>query len=165
MRWLFLGMRILSCLGFFLLIMHVISAQETMDSLRNASDKGQQLFDGGFHTKPALKREPLRDNDDPVVDQQPTFPGGESALLAFLAKELHSPDSLSVGPGRTKVLVGFVVKADGSLYDAHVLRRVHPLLEEEAMRVVRAMPAWIPARKDGVPVQCGVVLPIIFSPR
>ena len=60
------------------------------------------------------------------------------------------------------VFVRFIIKPDGSLTDVKVLRPVHPLLDAEALRVVREMPRWKPGRQDGKPVRVFYSVPVEF---
>lgn len=61
-----------------------------------------------------------------------------------------------------RVVISFVVKADGSLTDIKVIRELHPRLAEEALRVVKAMPKWKPGRKNGVPTAMTFTIPVTF---
>ncbi len=104
--------------------------------------------------------------DEPVyavADQMPAFPGGPSALRAYLIKHFEFPnaamDAVLDGP----VLVSFVVAKDGALQNAHVVRGQHPALDEEALRLVRAMPSWVPGQQRSVPVNVLYSMPIRFS--
>ena len=59
-------------------------------------------------------------------------------------------------------MVCFVVDKDGTVSDAHVHQSVHPLLDEEALRVVMKSPKWKPAKKDGEPVKVSYTMPVMF---
>jgi protein TonB len=97
------------------------------------------------------------------VEELPTYPGGFSKLYAFLEANLQYPkvckDSLIEG----RVVCQFVVGKDGSIRDVKVIRSAHPLLDAEAIRVIKMMPKWIPGKKAGLPVAYKLSLPIAFS--
>lgn len=83
----------------------------------------------------------------------PSFPGGEEALKNYVAANTKYPEIDKENGVEGIVVVGFIVATDGSLKDLKVLKFVDPDLEKEALRVVGGMPAWIPAEKDGSPVE------------
>ena len=98
-----------------------------------------------------------------VVEKMPEFAGGQAALLRYLQKHLRYPSSaLAAGMGG-RVFMSFVVGADGSISDVTILKGLGYGLDEEAQRVVRQMPAWVPGyqSKHAVPVR--FTLPITFA--
>lgn len=97
-----------------------------------------------------------------VVEQNPAFPGGDKALMAFLTKNLKYPASAQENGIQGRVLVQFVVNKDGSIVDPKILRSVDPALDKEAMRVVSAMPKWTPGRQRGKNVRVRFTLPVTF---
>ena len=84
-------------------------------------------------------------------NSQPSYPGGEEALRNYLSENIQYPPMAAEMGIEGVVTVEFMVKADGSIGDAKIVRMVDPDLEEEALRVVMNMPRWNPASKDGVP--------------
>lgn len=96
------------------------------------------------------------------VMKKAEFPGGMKELQAFLSNNLVYPkEAISAGiEGR--VIVFFVVGRDGSIRDIEVKRASHPLLDAEAVRVVKSMPRWKPAENNGKPVASYYTLPISF---
>jgi TonB family protein len=96
------------------------------------------------------------------VDRKPSFPGGEKALKAYISKQLVCPPVMSIEPIDGTVLVYFVVMEDGSLSDIKVVKKIHPDLDKEAVRVVQSMPRWEPGLVDGKPVAVPYVLPVRF---
>lgn len=103
--------------------------------------------------------------DEPIIavpEFFPEFPGGTEALFKYFRQNLRYPDQeRRLGIGGT-VFVGFVVEKDGSISQVHVSRGVSPGLNEEAMRVVRNMPNWIPGRMGIHPVRVSYTVPISF---
>jgi len=98
-----------------------------------------------------------------VVEQMPEFPGGESALPAFLGKEIKYPDEAIKNGIQGKVYVTFVVGSDGSVKNAKIARGVDPLLDAEAIRVVNEMPKWKPGKQSGKDVAVQFTIPINFK--
>lgn len=97
-----------------------------------------------------------------VVEQNPSFPGGDKALMAYLTKNLKYPASAQENNIQGRVLVQFVVNKDGSIVDPKVLRSVDPALDKEAMRVVSSMPKWTPGKQRGKNVRVRFTLPVTF---
>lgn len=95
-------------------------------------------------------------------NSQPSYPGGEEALRNYLSENIQYPPMAAEMGIEGVVTVEFMVKADGSIGDAKIVRMVDPDLEEEALRVVMNMPRWNPASKDGVPTDAWFSLPIKF---
>lgn len=99
---------------------------------------------------------------DSTLESMPSFPGGKAALFQFLSKTIKYPVSAEEKIIQGRVIVGFYVEADGMLTDIKVKKSVDPSLDEEAVRVVKSMPKWIPGKKDGVPVKIEYTLPVTF---
>ena len=97
------------------------------------------------------------------VEQMPQFPGGEQALLQFLVKNINYPLNAVRQGIQGWVVLRFVVEPDGSITDVEVMKSVDPLLDKEAIRVVKKMPKWIPGRQNGQPVRVYCSLPVGFS--
>ena len=96
------------------------------------------------------------------ANDKPEFPGGETALQKFLAENIQYPEISKENGVEGIVEVGFLVEVNGSLKDIKVLKYVDPDLEKEALRVVSMMPAWIPAEKDGNPVEAPAQVGVPF---
>lgn len=98
-----------------------------------------------------------------VVDEIPEFPGGMKKLVEFLGNNMKYPRISRDNGSQGRVLVRFVVNADGSIQDAEILRSSGDMyLDEEALRLVAIMPKWIPGREKGKPVRARFVLPVNF---
>ena len=94
----------------------------------------------------------------------PIFPNGEAALFQYLGENIKFPagafgDRMMGG----KVMVAFVVNEDGSLSNVKVKRGFGAGFNEEAIRVVKAMPKWIPATRNGQPIKYDYVQPVRFA--
>lgn len=97
-----------------------------------------------------------------IVEDQPSFPGGDAALMQYLTNNLRYPTMAREAGIQGTVFVTFVVERDGSITDVRVLRGVGGGLDEEAVRVVRNMPRWTPGRQRGQAVRVQFNLPIRF---
>ena len=97
-----------------------------------------------------------------VVDQMPSFTGGQDALNLFLANNVKYPVAAAENGIQGCVRVGFIVECDGSLSNVKVERSVDPALDKEAVRVVKAMPKWQPGKAKGSTVRVKFTVPIVF---
>jgi periplasmic protein TonB len=98
-----------------------------------------------------------------VVEDQPSFPGGEEARLKFLRDNIRYPQMAREAGIQGTVFVTFVVERDGSVTDVRVVRGIGGGADEEAVRVVRNMPRWNPGRQRGQPVRVQFNMPIRFQ--
>lgn len=96
------------------------------------------------------------------VEQMPSFPGGDVALMQYLSKNIKYPPVAEEMGIQGRVICTFVVERDGSVSDIRIARSVDPSLDKEAMRVVSAMPKWIPGRQNGQMVRVKYTLPVTF---
>lgn len=97
-----------------------------------------------------------------VVEDQPSFPGGEEARIRYLQENLRYPQMAREAGIQGTVFVTFVVERDGSVTDVRVIRGIGGGCDEEAVRVVRNMPRWQPGRQRGQPVRVQFNMPIRF---
>lgn len=97
------------------------------------------------------------------VEEMPEFPGGEAALLEFMVKNITYPEQAKKDTIQGKVYATFVVDAAGKVGDVKVVRGVHPLLDQEAVRVIGLMPLWKPGKQKGIPVKVAYTIPVMFS--
>jgi protein TonB len=98
-----------------------------------------------------------------VVEQMPSFPGGNSALMQYLSSNVRYPVVAQENGVQGRVVVSFVVEKDGSITDVNVVRGVDPSLDKEAARVVRSMPNWIPGKQNGSAVRVKYNVPVSFK--
>ena len=96
------------------------------------------------------------------VEQMPEYPGGMPAMIEFLQTNIKYPEDAVKQKVEGRVMVQFVVETDGSISDVHVAKQVFPSLDAEAIRVVQAMPKWVPGREKGKVVRVKYNLPIVF---
>jgi len=98
-----------------------------------------------------------------VVEQMPSFPGGDKALIEYLSNNIKYPVVAQENGVQGRVVVSFVVEKDGSITDVKVVRSVDPSLDKEAARVVKSMPRWIPGKQNGSAVRVKYNVPVSFK--
>ena len=98
-----------------------------------------------------------------VCEQMPTFPGGDAALMKYLAENVKYPALAIKAQEQGRVVVSFTVEKDGAISDVKVARSVTPSLDAEAVRVVKAMPKWTPGKQDGQLVRVRYNVPVSFK--
>jgi protein TonB len=98
-----------------------------------------------------------------AVEQMPEYPGGVAALQKFFQKEIKYPEIARKAGVEGKVFVQFVVGNDGAIRDIEVVRGIGGGCDEEAIRVIKAMPKWIPGKQNGRPVSVRFALPVVFK--
>lgn len=97
-----------------------------------------------------------------AVDEQAEFTGGMEGMKQFLKENFNYPAKAWKKKIQGKVFVKFIVEKDGTLSGIEVLKGVHSLLDQEAIRLVSISPPWIPGRQSGKIVRSQFVLPINF---
>ena len=120
-----------------------------------------------LRAKEVLVTEPVKPKEEEtkiftVVEQMPSFPGGTGALMQYLSKNIKYPPVAEEMGIQGRVICTFVVERDGSVSDIRIARSVDPSLDKEAVRVVSAMPRWIPGRQNGQMVRVKYTLPVTF---
>ena len=108
----------------------------------------------------------IRNNNDSIyqiVDEMPQYPGGEKAMMEYVAKNVKYPQEAKDKEIQGRVFVSFVVEKDGSVSTVKVLRGIGGGCDEEAVRVVSSMPKWKPGIKDGKPVRVSYMMPLNFK--
>lgn len=98
-----------------------------------------------------------------VIDKMPAFPGGEEGVLDFIGTHIRYPKSARHQGISGRVFVNFVVEPDGKITNVKVLKGIGGGCDEEAVRVVKMMPNWIPGEKDGKKVRVSYTIPINFA--
>lgn len=97
-----------------------------------------------------------------VVEEQPEFPGGNTAMMKFLSDNIKYPVIAQENGIQGRVITNFVVERDGSITDVQVVRGVDPSLDKEAIRVIQSMPRWKAGRQRGSAVRVRFTLPVVF---
>lgn len=146
-------------------IMQTNTAIGALD-VKGNSDQGEILkVTQRVETEPVKAEAPKPEVENKVfdvVEQMPSFPGGQSALMSYLANNIKYPVVAQENGVQGRVVVSFVVERDGSITDVQVVRSVDPSLDREAQRVVRSMPKWIPGKQNGQAVRAKYNVPVSF---
>lgn len=98
-----------------------------------------------------------------VVEEMPEFPGGVAKMNEYLSNSIVYPEYAVENNIEGRVVVEFVVNTDGTITDTQIKQSVHELLDNEALRIVKAMPRWKPAKLKGKLVRVKYTLPINFN--
>ena len=106
---------------------------------------------------------PDKDGVYQIVDEMPQYPGGEAAMMDYVAQNVVYPKEAQEKGISGRVFVGFIVEKDGSVSEVKVLRGIGGGCDEEAVRVIKAMPKWKPGKMKGKPVRVSYMMPIIFK--
>lgn len=118
----------------------------------------QRVADEPVQPKPEVEKKIFE-----VVEQQPSFPGGQGALMAYLRDHINYPAVAQENGVQGRVVLQFVVEPNGSISGVKVVRGVDPSLDKEAVRVVNGMPNWIPGKQNGQAVRVRFTLPVQFK--
>ncbi len=111
---------------------------------------------------PKPKQEEVTEEIFVVVEKQPEFPGGNTAMMKFLSDNIKYPIIAQENGIQGRVITNFVVERDGSITDVQVVRGVDPSLDKEAVRVIQSMPKWTPGKQRGSTVRVRFTLPVVF---
>ncbi len=111
-----------------------------------------------------VKEEVVEEEIFTIVESMPEFPGGgQEALFKYLNSEMKYPQVAKENGIQGTVFVNFVVGNNGKIRDVKILRGVNKMLDDEAVRVVKAMPSWTPGKQRGKAVSVSYNLPIKFT--
>ena len=98
-----------------------------------------------------------------IVEEMPSFPGGEGKLMEYVAKNIKYPQIARETGIQGRVFVGFVVEPDGSISNVKLLRGIGGGCDEEAMRVIKSLPKWKPGKQRGKPMRVSYQIPVLFK--
>ena len=98
-----------------------------------------------------------------IVEEMPSFPGGEAKLMEYVAKNIKYPQIARETGIQGRVFVGFVVEPDGSISNVKLLRGIGGGCDEEAMRVIKSLPKWKPGKQRGKAVRVSYQIPVFFK--
>ena len=104
--------------------------------------------------------------NDKVLEKaevMPEYPGGDQAMMDFVAKNVQYPQEARDKEISGRVLVSFIVEKDGSIAEVKVVKGIGGGCDEEAVRVVKAMPKWKPGKDKGKPVRVSYMMPFTFK--
>jgi len=142
-----------------------VAAEKTQEGDPNAEEVivAPEETSGPTKVEVAVEAPPKDDQVFTVVEQQPEFNGGMSALNQYLSKNIRYPAAAQRANVSGRVFVSFIVNTDGSIQDVQVLKGLGFGTDEEATRVVKSMPKWRPGKQSGRPVRVKYNLPINFQ--
>lgn len=115
------------------------------------------------HDRLPVKEEERSPEVHTVVEQMPVFPGGVSALLAYVARHTKYPAQAIRDRVQGIVQLRFVVLENGRIGDVQIIKSLEPHCDAEAKRVVKTLPRFIPGRQGGKAVRVWYTLPIRFQ--
>ena len=128
--------------------------------VKGNDEKGKDIAD----VKQTITQEKVEeDHVYQVIEQMPQYPGGESELMSYIAKNLKYPVIAQENGIQGKVILRFVVSKSGAVDKIEVVRSLDPACDKEAVRVVRTLQRWIPGKQNGVNVSVYYTLPIAFK--
>lgn len=117
--------------------------------------------------EPVVNPDPVIPQDESTpritVEEMPVFPGGDIALLKYIASTIKYPEDAVTNGIQGRVTIKFVVASDGSVKNVTVLGGIHPSLDEEAVRVVSSLPKWKPGKQNGKAVPVFFSVPVNFK--
>ena len=123
---------------------------------------GKEPAQQDAHPQKAKSEKKNSDTVFTVVEEMPSFKGGDQALMAYLGKSIKYPAIAQENGIQGRVLVSYVISPEGKIMSPEILRGVDPSLDAEALRIVREMPDWNPGKQRGKAVAVKYVLPITF---
>lgn len=106
------------------------------------------------------------DDSTEIMDEKnrdAQFQDGKTALLRYIYQNIHYPPAALKQRINGRVICSFIVNEDGSLSDVTLIQGVYIFLDDEVLRVIRSMPQWKPAMKDGKPVKIKYIMPVVFK--
>ncbi len=138
--------------------MQLMTADEAQDEVKNTDV---------LEVAPDIKEEVKTDDREEkifiVVEEDPSFPGGEAALYKYISEHIIYPEVAKENNIEGKVILKFCVTSTGSISQVMVLKGVDPELDAEAVRVVKTLPAFKPGKQGGQPVPVWYIMPIKFQ--
>ncbi len=160
-----------------------VESEEQSDNKKEENEVGKQDIDIAF--KPNLELQdihpveesedtisekiterivnPLLQTDGLIVDSIPHYPTGLRGFMRWLdVSVVYPPACVRRHIGGT-VEVAFIVETDGSISDIRILKKADEMLNHEALRVMRTMSKWVPAKKNGKHIKAQVTIPIVFE--
>jgi TonB family protein len=142
---------IITLLAFSLSSLNVAGQKSTSDKKETtqASEKGKaaMMTDGAYQ----------------VVDVMPEFPGGDEALLKYIADSTRYPKEAKEKGIQGKVIARFMIKKDGSVSNVSIPKGVNTLLDNEAIRVIKTLPSFTPGKLNGKKVPVWYMIPISYT--
>lgn len=137
---------------------------QTKVAISIADVKGNDEVNGKdiAELKQVIVQAPAEEQVFDMVEQMPQFPGGMAELMKFIGEHMKYPTVAQENGVQGRVVCQFVVGKDGQVRDVKVMKTLDPYCDKEAMRVILAMPRWIPGKQNGQAVAVKYTVPITF---
>ncbi len=116
----------------------------------------------------SLSKTPTMAGGDTIwteVDQMPVFPGGDEALLKYIAENVKYPDAAKKDGTQGRVIVRFLISSRGNVTNCEIIKSVSKEIDAESLRVVQSLPDFEPGKVDGKVVAVWYMVPITFALR
>lgn len=117
----------------------------------------------GYGSNEADKATDSSDQVFAMVEKMPEFPGGQNGIINYLQKTMQYPKDAQEKGLQGRVICSFIIEKDGSITNAEVMQGIEPSLDQEALRVVNAMPKWSPGMQRGKAVRVKYTVPLTFT--
>lgn len=135
-----------------------------VDSIIKFYENGQKeflyIYDRTSHKR--IKEFYYKEDGSESIVRMPELPNGQS-VKDYINSKLRYPESLRRENVEGEVTIGFSIKEDGSVDEIEILNKSNPSFEREAIRIIKSMPKWKPATKDGKPMSFGMRIPVFFK--
>lgn len=122
--------------------------------------------ESGLAVNKSAYKENYQDNGQvfAVAEQMPEYPGGKDAMFQYIKDNLHYPQSVKDDGIQGRAICQFVVNTDGTICCAEIAKSSgNALLDYEAIRLIKNMPAWTPGTQNGIPIRVKYIIPITFK--
>ncbi|WP_321425640.1 TonB family protein [uncultured Bacteroides sp.] len=143
-----------------------VTGQFTKDitgSTKDEVSKETELYSSAPITQANDSTKPKKEDIYTAVEVMPQFPGGDKALLKYIASNLKYPVQSQENKTEGKVYIRFIVTEKGNITKATVMRSLDQYCNAEALRVIKGMPKWTPGKQNGKNVSVYYVIPIMFK--
>ena len=138
-----------------------------LDRLTDSQGSAPSTTDNEQTDEQAVSQVAVDNDDNPlnfrIVEQLPEFPGGMVAFVQWLTQNLNYPVIAQRQNIEGKVVISFIINKDGTIVDSKIAKSAHPLLDKEAMRLIRIMPKWKPGIQNNKPCRTMFAIPINFK--
>lgn len=140
---------------------------DALDRLTDSQGSAPSTTDNEQTDEQAVSQVAVDNDDNPlnfrIVEQLPEFPGGMVAFVQWLTQNLNYPVIAQRQNIEGKVVISFIINKDGTIVDSKIAKSAHPLLDKEAMRLIRIMPKWKPGMQNNKPCRTMFAIPINFK--
>lgn len=152
--------------------LNVVETPKTEEMTEELKKNQEKQLDGEGAKEEKEKAEPIippevEDKENPlnfrVVERLPEFPGGPVEFMKWLTRNLKYPASAQQQKIEGRVVVSFIINKDGTTSDIKVTKSATPVLDREALRVIRMMPKWKAGEDHGKPCRTMMAIPVVFA--